>query len=103
MGMSQFVTERLAEIDQTTQEVFDLATRADARRREGSRRNAYQKGIRAVRDTAGSDAARELTEWIQTEIRTKEQFPSARSVRKRGAQICREYGHEISTGSWLGA
>lgn len=101
--MSQFVADRLAEIDRTTQDVFDLATRADARRREGSRRNAYEKGIREVRNVAGSDAARELAEWISEEIRTRERFPSARSVRKRGARICREHGHEVSTGSWLGA
>lgn len=93
----------LAQIDQTTQDEFDLGTREAAKRKEGSRRNAYQKGLREVQNVAGKDAARELAEWIQEEIRTAERFPTARNVRKRGAKICREHGHEISTGSWLGA
>lgn len=101
--MSQFVKDTLAEIDATTQETFDLATRDAAKRKEGSRRKAYEKGIREVRDIAGKDAALELAEWIQEEIRTDERFPKARSVRKQGARICRDHGHDISTGSWLGA
>ena len=101
--MSTFVKETVAEIDQTTQETFDLGTREAAKRKEGSRRSAYEKGIREVRDVAGSEAARELAEWIKEEIRTEKRFPSARSVRKEGARICRNHGHEVSTGSWLGA
>lgn len=101
--MSQFVKDMLAEIDRTTKEEFDLASRRAAERKEGSRRNAYRKGIREVRDIAGKDAARELTEWIQEEIRTNQRLPSARTVRKQGAKICREYGKDVSTGSWLGA
>ena len=101
--MGEFTRERLREIDETTQEVFDLGTREAAKRKEGSRRTAYEKGIREVRDVAGKPAARELAEWIQEEIRSMEKFPTARRVRKRGAAICRESGHEVSTGSWLGA
>lgn len=100
--MRQLTREMLQEIDRTAQDVFDLATREAAKRKEGSRRNAYQKGIRAVRDTAGTDAARELSEWIQSEIRETESFPSARQVRKQGARICREHGHSVSADSWLG-
>lgn len=44
-----------------------------------------------------------LAEWIREEIRTQESFPSARTVRKQGARICRESGHDVSTGSWLDA
>lgn len=101
--MSQFVKETLAEIDQTTLETFDLATRRAAQKKEGSRRDAYEKGVREVRDIAGKEAAQELAEWIQEEIRTNQRFPSARTVRKRGARICRDHGHDVSTGSWLGA
>jgi hypothetical protein len=101
--VSQFTKEMLAQIDQTTQDEFDLGTRAAAKRKEGSRRNAYEKGIREVQNIAGKDAARELTEWIENEIRTSGRFPTARSVRKRGAKICRDREHEISAGSWLGA
>ena len=101
--MSQFRKELLEEIDQVTRDAFDLASRRAAKRKEGSRRRAYEKGIREVRQIAGNDAARELAAWICEEIRTERQLPSARQVRKRGARICRDRGHEISTGSWLGA
>jgi hypothetical protein len=101
--MRDLTRELLHEIDETTRIEFDLATRKAARRKEGSRRNAYEKGIREVGDIAGKGATRELTEWIQEEIRTRNRFPSARRVRKQGAKICRESGHEVSTGSWLGA
>jgi hypothetical protein len=95
--------ELLDEIDETTQEVFDLATLADAKRQEGSRRNSYEKALQEVREIAGKPAARALAEWIKAEIRDSEEFPSGRDVRKRGARLCRENGHEISTGNWLGA
>jgi len=95
--------ELLEEIDETTQEVFDLATLADAKRREGSRRNSYEKALEEVQDTASKAAARALAEWIKEEIRTTGKFPSGRDVRQRGAEICRKNGHEVSTGSWLGA
>jgi hypothetical protein len=95
--------ELLDEIDETTQEVFDLATLADAKRREGSRRNSYEKALQEVREIASKAAARALAEWIKEEIQSREEFPSGREVRKRGAQLCRENGYEVSTGNWLGA
>jgi hypothetical protein len=98
-----FTHDLLAEIDATTQEVFDLATLADAKRREGSRRNSYEKALEEVKTRAGKPGARALAEWIQSEIRDTEEFPSGRAVRKRGARLCRENGHEVSAGSWLGA
>ena len=101
--MSSYSKELVREIDETVEVTFDLATRSDARRREGSRREAYLKGIREVQTTAGKEAARELAEWIQAEISERERFPTARQVRKQGARICRERGHDVSTGSWLGA
>lgn len=101
--MSQFVKDLLAEIDETTKDVFDFATLAAAKRKEGSRRKAYEKGLKEVYNVAGKPAARELAEWIAGEIRAGGRFPPARAVRKKGAEICRAHGHEISTGSWLGA
>jgi len=101
--MGQFTKGLLTDIDQTTVEVFDLASRERAKQREGSRRDAYEKGIREVRDIAGREPAEELADWIQEEIRTKKRFPTARNVRKQGAHICRNHGHNVSTGSWLGA
>lgn len=101
--MSDSTEDLLGDIDDTTREVFDVANRRQARKKEGSRRNAYEKGIREVRRIAGDAQARELAERIQADIRTNERFPSARRVRRWGAEICRESGHEVSTGSWLGA
>lgn len=101
--MTDFTTERLREIDATAQETFDLASREAAKKKEGSRRRAYEKTITEVRRIAGKPQARELTEWIQDRIRTKRRLPSGRQVRREGARICRESGHEVSTGSWLGA
>lgn len=101
--MTDLTRELLLDIDDTTRAVFDLGTRHQAEQKEGSRRKAYERGIQEVREIAGDEHARILAAWIQTEIRTTERFPSARSVRKEGARICRDNGHEVSTGSWLGA
>lgn len=102
-AMSELRDELLRDIDETIQDVFDLGTRRKAREKAASRRKAYRKGIEEVRDIAGEEQARALAEWIQTEIRSDEQFPSARNVRQRGAELCRERGESVSTGSWLGA
>lgn len=101
--MSEKIGDWVREIDETAQDVFDLAARREAKRKAGSRRDAYEKGLREVRHVAGNDAAEELADWIQEEMRSNERFPSARDVRQQGAAICRRYGHEVSTGSWLGA
>lgn len=101
--MAALITELLEQIDESVQEVFDLGTRREAQRREGSRRNVYEKALRETADIAGKPAAVALAEWIEGRIREDEEFPSGRDVRQRGAKLCRENGHEISTGSWLGA
>lgn len=101
--MTDFVSELVRDVDATAVAVFDLADRRRAKERAGSRRDAYERGFEEVRDVAGKPQARRLAEWIQSEMREREAFPSAREVRKQGAAICRESGHEVSTGSWLGA
>lgn len=101
--MSELIDGLVRDIDETVMDTFDLRTRSRAKEKEGSRRKAYRKGIREVRDVAGNDEARELAARIQTDIRENERFPSGRTVRQWGAEICRESGHEVSTGSWLGA
>lgn len=101
--MAALITELLEQIDETVQDVFDLGTRREAQRREGSRRRMYEKALRETADVAGEPAATALAQWIQEEIRDRERFPPGRSVRKRGAELCRDNGHPISTGSWLGA
>ena len=101
--MSEQVTEWLREIDRAAMETFDVGARADAKRKAGSRRKAYERGLREVSDVAGEPQGQELADWIAAEIERREEFPSAREVRKRGAKIVRESGHEVSTGAWLGA
>lgn len=98
-----YVRDRVREIDAVAQEVFDVNTRREAKETAGSRRKAYKKGIQEVTDIAGKREAEALAEWIESEIRSRERFPSAREVRKQGADICRQRGYEVSTGSWLGA
>lgn len=101
--MSDPTEELLQSIDDATREAFDVGSRRQARQKEGSRRDAYERGLREVRRIAGNSQARDLAERIRDDIRTNERLPSARRVRKWGAEICRESGHEVSTGSWLGA
>ncbi len=101
--MTEHAKSLLREIDETAADVFDLADRRRAKERAGSRRDAYEKGFNEVQNLAGKPQARELAEWIQSEMREREAFPSARNVRQQGARICRESGHEVSTNDWLGA
>lgn len=98
-----FVKDQVREIDAAIQDVFDVADRQQAKQKAGSRRKAYEKGIEEVRDVAGKREAETLAEWIQSEIRSRERFPTAREVRQEGADICRQSGYEVSIGSWLGA
>ncbi|WP_225333070.1 hypothetical protein [Halomicrobium urmianum] len=103
--MSDQIEQMVREIDKTAVEVFDLAARRQAKEKAGARRDAYEKGLREVREIADDDdeAARELSEWIQEEMRSREKYPSARNVRQQGAEIVRKRGHEVSTNDWLGA
>ncbi|WP_226022144.1 hypothetical protein [Halomicrobium salinisoli] len=102
--MSQQIEDMVREIDETAVDVFDLAARREAKDKAGSRRDAYEKGLRRVREiTDDDDAVRELSEWIQEEMRSREKYPSARNVRQQGAKIVRDRGHEVSTNDWLGA
>jgi hypothetical protein len=101
--MRDDITEWRHRIDAAVMEPFDFGARADARRTAGSRRRASERTLREVRDVAGPARGRDLSDWIEEEIRTRKLVPSAREVRKRGAGILRVSGHEVSTGNWLGA
>lgn len=101
--MTDDITEWLHRIDSAVMESFDFGARADAKRKAGSRRRAYERALRETRDVAGPTRGRELSNWIEEEIRTKGRFPSAREVRQRGASLLRQDGHQVSTGNWLGA
>lgn len=95
--------ELLEEIDEAAADALDLRTRRHARRRAGSRRTGYVKSLQAAESIGGRDAAEALADWIKEELGRRQRFPSGRDVRQRGAEICREQGHEVPTGSWLGA
>ncbi|WP_224270820.1 hypothetical protein [Haloprofundus salinisoli] len=97
------VTAALDDIDDVVTETFDLQTRRQAKQKEGSRRNVYERSLREMRQVAGTGEMRQLQSWIGEYIAEKERFPTSREVRKEGARICRENGSEIPTGSWLGA
>lgn len=97
------VNEALKEIDDAAQDVFDLHTRDQAKRKAGSRRNAYEKSLQEVRDVAGREEMNELKEWLIDRVRNEEKFPSGRETRKQGARILRDNGYSVPTGSWLGA
>lgn len=97
------VKRELKAIDEAIEESLNVARKHEEKRTAKSRREVYQKALKEVQDVAGDTAMAELSGWIQARIREDKSPPAGRSVRKQGARICREYGEEISTGSWLGA
>lgn len=95
------VNEVLREIDAAKDESL---TEADKRSSQyESRRGAYEKALREVRAIADDDAAQEFAAWIEATIREDGQLPRAREVHQKGADVCRERGHSVTSGSWLGA
>lgn len=101
--MSERIDQWMRCIDETAADVFDLGSRNKAKEKAGSRRKAYEKGLKEVRQKAGDEEAERLADWIVEEMRTEQRYPSARNVRQKGAELCRQSGHEISTNDWLGA
>ena len=97
------VKEEMTEIESTIDQTLDLNRKRDAEKKAKSRIKVYRKALKEVQQIAGNGPMRELAEWIREQIRTKERLPSGRAVRQKGAEICRDNGKEISTGSWLGA
>lgn len=66
-----------------------------------SRWNVYEKTLRTVEKTAERNAMRDLSAWIQSEIRERGELPSGEEVRKEGGRICEEMGYEVEPKSWL--
>lgn len=97
------VAEEMREIERTIEQTFDRHQRKEARDTAESRMTVYRKALKEVRDVAGTAAMHQLGEWIRERVADRERAPGGREVRQQGARICREHGHEISTGSWLGA
>ena len=95
------VNEVLESIDAAKDESLSESEKRESQ--YDRRRQAYKKAIREVRGTAGNDEARELADWIEARIREDGELPRAREVRQKGADVVRESGHSVSTGSWLGA
>ena len=89
-------------MDETVQDVYDLGTRRQAKRRERSRRSVSEKSLREVKQVACDGEMEALERWFIQSIREDERFPSGRETRNRGTQICRDSGHGIPMGSFLG-
>jgi len=68
-----------------------------------SQRRAYEKSLEEVNDLAGETAVQRLATWIADTIREKKRLPTSRRVRKKGAEMCRDAGHSVSTNDWLGS
>ena len=97
------VEAEMTEIESTIEETLDTARKREERKRKKSRMEVYRKALKEVQRIAGNDPMRGLAGWIRERIRTEGRLPSGRDVRKKGAEICRDNGKEVSTGSWLGA
>jgi len=91
----------LSSIDAAKDESLTESDKRDAQ--YDRRRQGYKKALREVSGSAGNDGARELADWIEATIREEKQLPRVREVRQKGADVCRDRGEEVSTGSWLGA
>lgn len=97
------VSDEMNAIEDTIEETLDVAQQRSAKQKAQSRLEVYRKALREVRRLTGNDPMHELGEWIRAEIRDDANPPSGRDVRQKGAEICRNEGEDISTGSWLGA
>ena len=97
------VRQLLKDIDAAVEESLGQHDQYEAAKDGKSRRSGYEKAIREVDRIAGRAEATQLAEWIESEIRETEKLPTARRVRQRGADLCRDAGHSVPTGSWLGA
>lgn len=97
------VTQSMKHIDRAVEDVLNTQEEYEAKKDGQSRRRGYEKSIEEVRDTAGKPEAKQLAQWIESRIREEETLPSSRTVRQKGAEICRDAGHPISTNDWLGA
>lgn len=97
------ISEEMAKIEETMDETLSVARRRDAERDAPSRSKLYRKALKEVQQVAGTAAMRDLAGWIRDQLRDEGDPPSGRNVRQKGAEICRDRGEEVSTGSWLGA
>ena len=97
------IRQLVKDIDAAVEESLGQHEQYEAKKEGKSRRSGYEKALREVDSIAGRAQAEQLAEWIQSEIRENETLPTARSVRQRGADVCRESGRSVPTGSWLGA
>jgi len=73
---------------------------------EASRRNGYEKTLRALKDIEEDDedeGIEVVTDWIVARIRDEDEIPSSRAVRQRAAEFCRNNGYPVGDNDWLGA
>lgn len=95
------VSHELTEIRQTMEDVLDPRAEHEQERTGETRWNVYEKTLKTVERTAEPSAMRNLSAWIQNEIREREELPSGEEVREEGGRICRDTGYEVEPDSWL--
>lgn len=92
----------LRRIGDAVEETLDAHEKYEEKQTGKSRRTVYEKSLREVERIAGETASQQLGMWIASRIREDGRLPSGKAARKRGAEICRENDHKVSSGSWLG-
>ncbi|MFB6146938.1 MAG: hypothetical protein ABEJ08_04555 [Halobacteriaceae archaeon] len=78
---------------------------ASGERLDDSRRETYEKTLRALQavDAADDDEpVTAVTDWIVDRIDEDETLPGSRAVRREAAAYCRERGYEVRDDEWLG-
>jgi hypothetical protein len=95
------VSHELTEIRQTIDDALDAQTRHEHETSGKSTTNVYEKTLDTVKRTAEPSAMRDLSAWIQNEIRERGELPSGEEVREEGGRICRDTGYEVEPESWL--
>jgi len=87
----------MEDTDRAVEESLGGHERSEAVKDGRSRRRSYETSIETVREAAGRAEAGRLAEWIEERVRAEDSLPPGREVRKKGAEICREAGHSVST------
>ena len=77
--------------------------RCNAQRAGHSRRTVASDGETSCQAVTPSASSSSPEYSARDNLRAARNGPSGRQVRQCGVRVCREHGHEISTGSWLGA
>ncbi|MHB9287140.1 hypothetical protein ACKVMT_08875 [Halobacteriales archaeon Cl-PHB] len=72
---------------------------------EAGQRHAYEKTFRelAAIDAVDEDEGiRVVADWVVDRMRSDQEIPGSRAVRREAAAFCRENGYEVRNDEWLG-